>query len=231
MSNKQIIDESELDAEIENDLKDVIDLPSLKDDPNANHYVDNKRLHTELATYIYALREAKANGTPEPRVPEYVGRAILLISQRMATRPNFYNYSYKDEMIGDAVVNCLLYLHNYNPDKYTNPFGYLSRYVWNTFVRRINSEKKNQAINAKKLAAYGIEEESFAFDDQDSDGDFHNTYVEHMQHHSDFLNDYESKLSAKREQRKRQRRARNLENFIEEESSENDYEGNGDYDQ
>lgn len=218
-NTKEVIDESELDAAIESDLaKFAKSLPLEEDNPTAGHYVDNKKLHEEMKIHIYKLRECKAAGLPLPRVPEYIGKCILLMNQRMATRPNFAGYPFRDEMIGDGVENCLKYLHNYDPDKYANPFGYFSRYIWNTFVRRILTEKHNSAIKAKKLASMGLDENAFETQEQDDDGDFHNTFIEHMQQSSDFLSSYEEKLAEKRESRRKRRAPKALENFLDDDS-------------
>jgi len=70
------------------------------------HYVDNKKLYTEMIVYLNKLNEAKEQGLKDkdlPRIPEYVGKTIYLIATRLATKPNFAGYSYKDEMISDGI--------------------------------------------------------------------------------------------------------------------------------
>lgn len=115
------------------------------------HYVDNKKLYTEMVVYINRCNEAKEKGEPRPRVPNYIGYCILQISNRLATRPNFVGYSYKDEMISDGVENCLTYLHNFNPDKSTNPFAYFTQIIYYAFLRRIQKEKKQAYIKHKSF--------------------------------------------------------------------------------
>ena len=119
-----------------------------------NYYVDNKKLFTEMVKYLNVLNEAKektSNKNEWPRVPHYIGEAIYLIATRLATRPNFYSYSFKDEMISDGIENCLMYLHNFNPDKTNNPFAYFTQIIYYAFIRRIQKEQKQQAIKHKAL--------------------------------------------------------------------------------
>jgi len=119
-----------------------------------NHYIDNKVLYTEMIKYLSKLSESKADNVPSnqlPRVPEYIGKAIYLIATKLATRPNFSGYSYKDEMISDGIENCLQYLHNFDPDKSKNPFAYFTTIIYYAFLRRIQKEQKQQYIKQKSL--------------------------------------------------------------------------------
>lgn len=107
-----------------------------------------------MIRYISKLTEAKAIDTPSdklPRVPEYIGMAIYMIATKLATKPNFSGYSYKDEMISDGIENCLMYLHNFDPDKSKNPFAYFTTIIYYAFLRRIQKEQKQQYIKQKSL--------------------------------------------------------------------------------
>ena len=126
---------------------------------STNKYVDNKKLYTEMVVYLNRLNEAKAAEIPQdqwPRVPEYIGTAIYMIATRLATRPNFIGYTYREEMIGDGIENCLMYLHNFNPDKSKNPFAYFTQIIWYAFIRRIQKEQKQQYIKHKSLVNSSI---------------------------------------------------------------------------
>jgi hypothetical protein len=114
-------------------------------------YIDNKKLYTEMIKYITSLAEAKEQGVELPRIPNYIGESILKIANRLSTRPNFIGYSFREEMISDGIENCLMYLHNFNPDKSTNPFAYFTQIIWYAFIRRIQKEQKQQYIKHKSL--------------------------------------------------------------------------------
>lgn len=114
-----------------------------------NHYVDNKRLYAEMIKYINSYNEAKEKGLTPPRANNYIGECIWLIANRLSTNRNFVGYSYRDEMIGDAIENCLRYLHNFDPDKSNNPFAYFTQIMYYAFLRRIDKEKKQTYIKYK----------------------------------------------------------------------------------
>lgn len=113
------------------------------------NYVNNPDLLKALSDYRAACKEAEECGEKMPQVPEYIGSCILLIASRLATRPNFSGYSYKDEMISDGIENCLQYIHNFDPDKSSNPFAYFTQIIWYAFLRRIQKEKKQTYIKFK----------------------------------------------------------------------------------
>jgi hypothetical protein len=117
----------------------------------SNHYVDNKRLYTEMIKYIREYNEAKEQGRETPPATRYIGECIWLIANRLSTNRNFIGYTYRDEMIGDAIENCLRYLHNFNPEKSTNPFAYFTQIMYYAFLRRIDKEKKQTYIKYKTM--------------------------------------------------------------------------------
>lgn len=117
----------------------------------SNHYVDNKRLYGEMIKYVNAYHEAKEQGKELPRPNDYIGKCIWLIANRLSTNRNFIGYTYRDEMIGDAIENCLRYLHNFNPEKSNNPFAYFTQIMYYAFLRRIEKEKKQSYIKYKSM--------------------------------------------------------------------------------
>ena len=113
------------------------------------NYVNNPDLLAAVVAYRTLCNEAEDAGENKPQVPEYIGKCILLIGTRLATKPNFSGYSYKEEMISDGIENCLQYLHNFDPEKSQNPFAYFTQIIWFAFLRRIQKEKKQTYIKFK----------------------------------------------------------------------------------
>jgi hypothetical protein len=116
-----------------------------------NHYVDNKRLYAEMIIYIKNYKEAKAAGVQTPVASNYIGECIWLIANRLSTNRNFIGYTYREDMIGDAIENCFRYLHNFDPEKSTNPFAYFTQIMYYAFLRRIDKEKKQSYIRYKSM--------------------------------------------------------------------------------
>lgn len=115
-------------------------------------YITNEEILPPLTEYILAYRAAKAANLPEgeyPRVPDEVGRAILLIANGLSTKPNFSGYSFLQDMIGDGYENCVRYIHNFDPDKSNNPFSYITLIIHRAFVRRIQKEQVQSYVKHK----------------------------------------------------------------------------------
>ena len=110
------------------------------------HYVNNKEFLQAMVEWKARCREAEEQGKPQPPITNYIGECFLKIANHLSYRPNFINYTYRDEMISDGIENCLQYVHNFNPEKSNNPFAYYTAAVTNSFVRIINIEKRNQNI-------------------------------------------------------------------------------------
>ena len=52
-----------------------------------NHYVDNEKFLAEIIEYKKQCAIAKEQGLEKPRVSEYIGSCILLIAERLSTKP------------------------------------------------------------------------------------------------------------------------------------------------
>jgi len=115
------------------------------------HYVNNKTLYEEMKKFKEKCEEAKQLGRREPQIPNYVGECFMMICNKLSTKPNFMNYSYRDEMIADAIENCVSAAHSFDPDKSTNPFAYFTQIAWNAFIRRIQKEKKQSYVKHKNF--------------------------------------------------------------------------------
>ena len=121
------------------------------------HYVDNKQLYAVMIEYKKAVDLAEDQGDTKPQIPDYVGRCLLQIANRLATKPNFANYTFKADMISDGIENCLQYMNNFNPEKSKNPFAYFTQIIYYAFIRRIQKEKKQIQIKSKLIANAGVE--------------------------------------------------------------------------
>ena len=122
------------------------------------HYVDNKKFLAAIIETKEIMAESEAAGDGPPRITNYLGECILKIANHLSYRPNFINYTYREEMISDGIENCLQYIDRFDPAKSSNPFAYFTQIIYYAFVRRITKEKKQQMIKEKLLKHSNIEE-------------------------------------------------------------------------
>ena len=123
-----------------------------------NNFIDNKEFYAAMKDYISAIELAKERGEPKPRIPRYIGKCFLDIAEHLSTRPNFSNYMYRQDMVMDAVENCVVCCNRFDPTKSSNPFSYFTQVCWYAFIRRIGKEKKQIEICDKLISKSGFEE-------------------------------------------------------------------------
>ena len=109
------------------------------------HYVNNKEFLQAMVEWNDRCKQAKKEGKPQPPITNYIGECFLKIANHLSYRPNFINYTYREEMISDGIENCLQYVHNFNPDKSDNPFAYFTQIIYYAFLRRIQ-KKRNKLM-------------------------------------------------------------------------------------
>jgi len=121
------------------------------------HYVDNKKFLEAMVIHKDKVNKAIENNRKKPDVTNYIGECFLKIANHLSYRPNFINYTYRDDMISDGIENCLQYMNNFNPEKSTNPFAYFTQIIYYAFIRRIQKEKKQTLVKQKMIANAGVE--------------------------------------------------------------------------
>jgi hypothetical protein len=131
------------------------------------NYINNKEFYALLQQFKADCTEAEKNNQPAPRVPEDIGKCFMMIATKLATKANFSGYTYKDEMICDALENCVVAVHSFNPEKSKNPFAYFTQIIWYAFLRRIEKEKKQTYVKYKSLEQLVVDAEFL--DDEGSD--------------------------------------------------------------
>lgn len=124
------------------------------------NYINNKDLLDAMVKYKERVDAAVAEGKQKPIVPDYIGTAILLICRNLAKKGNFSGYTYKEEMVSDAIIDCIKAVDKFNAEKSNNPFAYFTRTAWNAFLRRLKVEKKETYVKHKNF------ENSFIMNEQ-----------------------------------------------------------------
>lgn len=183
----------------------------------ATHYVDNKQLYSCIVEYRNSVLHAREHELPKPIIPNYIGECILMIANRLSTKPNFINYSYREEMISDGVENCICYIDNFDPVKSDNPFAYFTQIIYYAFLRRILKERKQTYIKHKTLENSMLLNELFE-QGEFSEQEFVPTHMDVNDDMYDFIKTFEDNLMSK----KKKRAKKGVEKFIEEDVLQDD---------
>lgn len=171
-----------------------------KQQQSKSHYVDNKQFFAAMVEYLDRVKKAEAEGEERPRIPDYIGDCFMKIATHLSYKPNFINYTYRDDMIMDGVENCIQYIYNFNPEKTQNPFAYFTQIIWYAFLRRIQKEKRQLYVKYKHLEVLDLE------DAMEQGGTSRKTNIrEEHAARLEFIKNYEESMA---EQRKKQKRVK-----------------------
>ena len=107
----------------------------IKTKKKSEHYVSNNDLLAEIIKF-------KNDGV----MSEELGKMLLSISTHYSTKSNFSGYTWKQDMISEAVFTCVKYLKSFKPEKSTNAFAYVTQIIKNSFKLYITDQKKHSKI-------------------------------------------------------------------------------------
>ena len=138
----------------------------------SEHYVNNKEFLYAIVQYKADVKSAEEAGDPKPRITNYLGECFVKIATHLSYKPNFVNYMFREDMISDGIENCVQYIHNFNPEKSTNPFAYFTQIIHYAFLRRIQKEKKQMEIREKIIEKSGYDEVMHVDDDGGYSSDY-----------------------------------------------------------
>ncbi len=103
--------------------------------PKKESYINNDELLAEVIIF-------KKNGI----ATEELGKMLLSIANHYSTKGNFSGYTWKKDMVSEAVLTCLKYLKSFNPDRSNNAFAYITQICKNSFKAYIKNQKKHMEI-------------------------------------------------------------------------------------
>lgn len=187
-----------------------------KDKP---HYVNNREFSESVVNYCKTVQEARENGKSIPIVTDYIAECFLKIAEGLSHKSNFVRYTYREEMVMDAVENCLKAIENYDIEAATrsgnpNAFAYFTQISWYAFLRRIQKEKKQQDLKMKFIAEAGIEHflDNSSVDDMDGNVQ---PLIDILRTRIDVVKDADSEFKEYvKEQKQRKRRAVNVDSDL-----------------
>jgi hypothetical protein len=181
------------------------------------HYVNNRDFSNAVNDYVIAANEAKEKGEPRPVITDYIATCFLRIAEGLSYKSNFIRYTYREEMVMDAVENCLKAIENYDIEKATrtnkpNAFAYFTQISWYAFIRRITKEKKQQDIKFKFIEKGGYED----FIVMSESGEVDHTFVDDIRSRIERVHDQDRMLKEfeKKEKAEAKKDPKGLEMFF-----------------
>lgn len=155
----------------------------LKHKRKKQNYINNVDFYNAIVEHKEKCRIAESLGKPPPKISNYIGECIMKIPNKLANLPNFYSYSYKEEMIEDGMEDCILRFNSFDPAKSQNPFAYFTQICWFAFLRRIEKEKKQQKIKKEMIRNSGIIHEMLSETQDGDSSEYTNSFLGFLQEH------------------------------------------------
>ena len=139
-----------------------------KQSPSIN-YVNN-------ADFYERIVEWKAPG--DDKIPDDIAASIMMICKNLAKSGKFAGYSWIEAMVGDAILACIKFCRNFDPEKSKNPFAFYTQIAYNSFLKRIQIEKQRldglAEYRDQITTLYDIQGEEYD-DENDRYGNIENT--------------------------------------------------------
>lgn len=120
----------------------------------SKYYITNGRMLPEVI-------KSKEIG----KISDELSKMLMMLTKKYAQRPCFANYTYKEDMISEALVNLCHNALKFNPEKSSNPFSYYTSCINSSFLQFLNTEKKHRRIRDQLLIEVG-ENPSFNFQEE-----------------------------------------------------------------
>ena len=100
----------------------------------------------EMFNIVKAYKE-RLKENPKEKIPEQIGRVIILIVDKILSKFSYRGYTFKDEMRSEAILACVTAIPKFDADRSDNVFGFLTTTIhWkiHAIIRKENERKSNE---------------------------------------------------------------------------------------
>lgn len=154
-----------------------------------------------IVQYLDDVKAAREAGKPKPQIPNKIVRCFYQIANGLSSKPNYFGYAFKEDMVQDAVMTMCQYVETFDPARSSNPFAYFTQSATYAFWRRINIEKKHLYTVYKLIE--DTELFSHCSDSQSADSaEADNTLIGYSEHArgnmQNFMQQYERWMESKK---------------------------------
>jgi hypothetical protein len=131
-SEEELESEEESEEELEEEKISEMRKKGKKPVDKEKFYVEPKQFDEEIVKYYES-----------GNMSDELALMVSKIAHKLSYAPNFINYTFREEMVGDGIIRMFkaLMSKKYDREKGTNPFSYFTRIAFNAFRNRIKKEK------------------------------------------------------------------------------------------
>jgi len=121
----------------------------------ANNYLNNANLMEEIHK-SKEIQNTQSSFTPAQCLTPELVKMLMMLVDRYSQKANWRNYTYLDDMKGEALVSLCQNALKFNPEKSKNPFGYYTQIVTHSFLTYLDKEKRVRKIRDDLLEQQGF---------------------------------------------------------------------------
>jgi hypothetical protein len=110
-----------------------------------------KKAYVTNAELREALAEARAKGV----LTERLAKGLMLIAEKYSRSPQYVGYSYREDMVAEAIAAEARAWDKFDPEKSDNPFAYFTTVCYRAFLKVLNEERKARDIRDELLIEAG----------------------------------------------------------------------------
>lgn len=113
-----------------------------------------KKEYASNSEMLAAWHEANELGVLTPRLAKF----IMLLCERYSYHPWFAGYSFREDMVNEAVVNLCANWRKFNPTKQERPniFAYFTTAAYRSFLKVMDQERTQRTIRDELLMEEGF---------------------------------------------------------------------------
>jgi DNA-directed RNA polymerase specialized sigma24 family protein len=139
-----------------------IESSTMTDKPASTDGTESKpKYYLTNAQLLPEVIKSKEQG----QITDKLARMLMLLTQRIAYKPSFVNYTYRDDMVSEALADLCKNALKFNAERSNNPFAFYTTCVTNSFLGYLNHEKKHRRIRDQLLVELG-ENPSYSFQEE-----------------------------------------------------------------
>ena len=159
-------DESELKEELEDFIEEIENEEDSEDEEFEDEEIEdepqkkkprNKKNADKYRYYVNPLEFDKEIGSyyDSGHMSDNLATMISNIANKLSYAPNFINYTFREEMVGDGIIRMFKalttkkYDHQKGATASAGPFSYFTRIAFNAFRNRIKKEKHMRETHEK----------------------------------------------------------------------------------
>jgi len=79
-------------------------------------------------------------------ISDELAEMIVKIAENYSSIGSFAGYTWREDMVSEAVLTCVKYMHNFDSDKSKNPFSYFTSICRNAFINYIRKQNRHSDI-------------------------------------------------------------------------------------